>query len=676
MSSLADTYNTNYNNWKTSVNTAKGAGVDSPIVDQSEKEIAEIDATEGAGLDSDAEYKNNVKIDINGEDCNEFAGIIQNVIDLFDSYMTVGQAIKYHGANILGSQVSDKTNNGSNGINNLDLFDNVAKTCGTKTFTDSEGKSVSNKVNNDDIPVKQSELNDYKNNTWEFDGSEISNLVALNADNNPWFHEPPFSKDKDTSTRKIDKFLHRQFDSMDVTDKKKSDKTKGILDALKALVKNPLPEDWGAYKNIHNSANEVNSLSELPSKGDGGASENTGDLVDADDVKKSDDVTQETAGVKSVADTLQRLVELVEDVGLAARDDLYTTDYVMNMFSYETHYMETVYNQTRENMTDTGARQNNIYNVGLSKPIKPGNAKDLFDTQSAWNIMTNTDLTKTYNKSLTNRLINKMEGDASDGIKTSSGGEVSQTFKGNNWSYGNEVEYILSGSDNKANKDRIETVLYFIRYAFNFVPVFSEYWDDEFIVIPVAELVATATCGVIPPPLTKLILCMGICAGETAVDEDYLMAGLPVKLVKGDGELFLDFDFDDPEVLAKKITDEDSSGSIFTIGDAEVPESDISLSYSDYLGIFVFLELVGNSDNMYKRIADVIQANLSKNPNIKSYEETGFVMSKAKTYFTIDTKVKIKPMMIKIPISQDYGTGSLLNTDNWNTFTYKTVEGY
>ena len=113
-------------------------------------------------------------------------------------------------------------------------------------------------------------------------------------------------------------------------------------------MKNPLPDSWGNYNNIHNSSNEINAQSDLPSQAGEGAAANTDPLVGG--LEKKEDVTQETESTLTMAKALQDIAAIIEDVGLAARDNLYTTDYIMNMFSDDTHYMKTVYGQTRAGM--------------------------------------------------------------------------------------------------------------------------------------------------------------------------------------------------------------------------------------------------------------------------------------------------------------------------------------
>ena len=82
-------------------------------------------------------------------------------------------------------------------------------------------------------------------------------------------------------------------------------------------------------------------------------------------------------------------------------------------------------------------------------------------------------------------------------------------------------------------------------------------------------------------------------------------------------------------------------------------------------------------DITYKRIADVIQVNMANNPKTKeSYADTGFKLKSCRTYYSIDTKVRVKPMMVALPYATEWGTDTLLTNFDWNTFTYKTVEGY
>ncbi len=38
--------------------------------------------------------------------------------------------------------------------------------------------------------------------------------------------------------------------------------------------------------------------------------------------------------------------------------------------------------------------------------------------------------------------------------------------------------------------------------------------------------------------------------------------------------------------------------------------------------------------------------------------------------------IALKPLLVALPYAREYGTGTLLETFDWNTFEYKTAEGY
>ena len=103
--------------------------------------------------------------------------------------------------------------------------------------------------------------------------------------------------------------------------------------------------------------------------------------------------------------------------------------------------------------------------------------------------------------------------------------------KDNNISYGNEVEYILYGGTNEENHSKIDTSLFFIRYALNLGPILQEYWNDKKL-NQIATEISAITQGIIPAPLFKLVVVLGVNAAESAVDRNYLLAGLPVAFYK------------------------------------------------------------------------------------------------------------------------------------------------
>lgn len=286
--------------------------------------------------------------------------------------------------------------------------------------------------------------------------------------------------------------------------------------------------------------------------------------------------------------------------------------------------------------------------------ISPKTAKDYYDTplketasESAewWN----TKKTFTDNKSLTNKMMDK----------------------DNNISYGNEVEYILYGGTNDKNHSKIDTSLFFIRYALNLGPILQEYWNDSNVNY-IASGIAGITQGIIPAPLVKLIIVLGVDAAESAVDRNYLLAGLPVAFYKEDPEheLFIWLDLSNESAFKDAVKNKNTNyaSSIMNVSQPAIGDSLVSFAYSDYISVFLFIELCTSSDNVYKRTADVIQTTMAQN-------DSEFVLSKSLTYYTIETKVRVKPMMMTLPYAQQSGV-TVTDTDTWNTFEYKTSKGY
>ena len=243
--------------------------------------------------------------------------------------------------------------------------------------------------------------------------------------------------------------------------------------------------------------------------------------------------------------------------------------------------------------------------------------------------------------------------------------------KDNNISYGNEVEYILYGGTNEENHSKIDTSLFFIRYALNLGPILQEYWNDSN-VNNIASGIAGITQGIIPAPLVKLIIVLGVDAAESAVDRNYLLAGLPVAFYKEDPEheLFIWLDLSNESAFKDAVKNKNTNyaSSIMNVSQPAIKDSLVSFAYSDYISVFLFIELCTSSDNVYKRTADVIQTTMAQN-------DSEFVLSKSLTYYTIETKVRVKPMMMTLPYAQQSGV-TVTDTDTWNTFEYKTSKGY
>ena len=99
-----------------------------------------------------------------------------------------------------------------------------------------------------------------------------------------------------------------------------------------------------------------------------------------------------------------------------------------------------------------------------------------------------------------------------------------------------------------------------------------------------------------------------------------------------------------------------------------------SFKYSDYLRLFLFIGLyINNGEGVIKRIADVIQVNLSQ--KMKHPVGDKFLMSKAYTYARISADIEVKPLLITVPLIADTIKNDATNT-NWYKFKYSGIRGY
>jgi hypothetical protein len=116
-----------------------------------------------------------------------------------------------------------------------------------------------------------------------------------------------------------------------------------------------------------------------------------------------------------------------------------------------------------------------------------------------------------------------------------------------------------------------------------------------------------------------------------------------------------------------------SIGSDYSGLNAGNPATSIySFKYSDYLKLFLLIGLYTNSDNIMRRVADVIQVNINKNSGHAADE---FKMSQAYTYARISVDIEVKPIIIAIPLIAN--TIKKEDTDTrWYKFHYSGIEGY
>lgn len=327
------------------------------------------------------------------------------------------------------------------------------------------------------------------------------------------------------------------------------------------------------------------------------------------------------------------------------RDDLYVTSYIMNMFSYATYENEGLYDLIDKKTEMTLANRESKYDAVRGTAV---NSKGKWLSEA---------LTDSYNKSLTNKMINKT----------------------NNTAYCAEVEYILFGKADTNNNKNVQAAysnIYGIRYALNLVSGFKNFWTSTdgnttaFAIDGIAKGIAAATGGVIPEPLTKVVLIPILTIFETAKDLDRLEAGFPVELFKTSyKEWWIRVDlsgeaggYDTP---VKNLTDK-------LDGAFAGPNKDKGLFYSDYLAVFVYLGLTDNNTAkaMYERMAEVIQSNMRNHIGADSYS-----MKNAQVYFKLNSQIRVEPLMITLPIFNDYDNNLDTKTD-WCTFKISTVRGY
>ena len=174
------------------------------------------------------------------------------------------------------------------------------------------------------------------------------------------------------------------------------------------------------------------------------------------------------------------LLEGMKNAATAGRDNLYVTQYVFDMFSYNT--MEAEYKFEHKS-----------------------------DIEKAG---------KSTNSSLAD--LNML-------LETSSGVKKSST---NNYMYGAEVEYILYGGfDADSNISSAKTNIFCIRFLANSAYALTNS-EIRSITLPPALAVQAATMGVVPYKLTQVVLQLCLALGESANDIRLMENGQKVALIK------------------------------------------------------------------------------------------------------------------------------------------------
>lgn len=354
------------------------------------------------------------------------------------------------------------------------------------------------------------------------------------------------------------------------------------------------------------SSNDITSVGNLPS----------GSSSDLDAGKITTKISEVSSFVGSL---FSNFGQTIGQAGVDLRDDLFVLDYITSMFTWLTYEFEAKYD-----MLDQSQKRDINYETA------PGIYSGLSDQWKS------TDPEKKYNKSLTNKMRNSTA---------------------TNWSYCNEVEYIMYGKSVKDARAALNGSIFMIRFALNAPVIFKTFYGDDGLKT-FAELVHWATHGIVPAGLVKVLICLGLVALESAKDMKTLKLGIPVILVK----------MDENDLFVRSWTFLDTKA---------YPEADktqkITFSYGDYMKLILFLKLLGSEAyNIYGRIADVVQVNMSK----CVLKDSDYALSKSQVYYSIQADVKVKPLMLSNGYTLSFFPDGEEQMESWNKISYKATRGY
>lgn len=445
-----------------------------------------------------------------------------------------------------------------------------------------------------EIPLYEGDLNNYANSSFSFSMVGVD-IASLNFTTN---NDPKIA---DRKYVVYDWMIKQGFN-----EPKDEEKENEYKDKKKEAKKQADDADSDILTDV-SSKNDISKLSGLPS----GTSAN----LDAGKI---------TTKIKEVSNFVSKLFSnfgsTMSQTGVNVRDDLFTVDYITSMLTWQTFEYEAKYNMLDKNQ---------------QKDITFENASSFYSTKNnEWN---NMDVTQKYNKTLTNKLRNS---------------------ESTNWSYCNEVEYIMYGKSIDKSKSALNGSIYMIRFALDIPAIFSTFYDDEGLKA-FATAVNLATHGIVPAGLVKVIICLGLTALESAEDLKTLRCGIPVIFIKtNDKDLFCRNWWFDTGDHNPKETDKTSA---------------VTFSYSDYMKLLLFLKLLGSEQyNIYGRLSDVIQTNMSK----CVLKDDSYSLSKSQVYYTITANAKVKPLMLDTSYVKSFMGDAPNRMDNWNTISYSTTRGY
>lgn len=337
-----------------------------------------------------------------------------------------------------------------------------------------------------------------------------------------------------------------------------------------------------------------------------------------DDINGGHGGRQATIGtaISSIATLIKNIIDGNID---EMRDQLYVCEYIMDMFSYATINLEGKYKSAQNGSTspEQGTTQE-------------GQGED-----------------KKVCLSLTNRAIDHDHNKANLG----------------------EVEYILYGSPSIDKNLRTSYGnIYVWRIALNTVSGFINFYsgnnETARAIQAVAAAVAAATAGVVPVPVTKCVLIEVLAAMESAHDLNQLKKGAPVLFYKAK-----DTDWS----YAFHASDGSQSGN-FTLTNNQGQNDAKGMYYSDYMYLFLMIGLTSQIyPDMLLRTGDLIEANMQMSG------DSEFDLSKSLCYFHLKAKLRVKPLMLTLPIVHSIDrvdSSGVLENKDWCTYDVDIYRGY
>ena len=227
-----------------------------------------------------------------------------------------------------------------------------------------------------------------------------------------------------------------------------------------------------------------------------------------------------------------------------------------------------------------------------------------------------------------------------------------------NYYFQSEIEYLYNGdlTDAKANLSAVTSMLFLVRFVFNYIASFAVSDVTSVVNSVRASLSFTGPFAIVAAELVRLVMALG----ESVIDVSRLKDGDNVALMKSNNtwRFSLSGQLDN---VASGTVGELSSDSFSSGGGNDGDDEGVTLGYKDYLRLFLLL-VDGNT--LAQRTAKLIELNVTnKRENfgsLGSREEREQAMSSAELFrmdnaitdFSITTSVELKMLFLSMPFAQ------------------------